>query len=242
MARKTADPETPEETPEELSGEQSGEQTGEQTGEQETPQETPQGEQETPQETPQASNGDKSGESKPKRSKAPDTSDIKVDAIKAAVIADPTDPDLGDASEFFAAGAPQRARKPEQEAMDEVAAAAYQKWVKADRPSQWAKMPVVTFYLTDEELPKYRHLIRRACLFAKPEDPDTGVRVHFGNEFTLSEGMARKIGREEDAGKNVLMWAAVAKRQLSEDDARKKTVAENKKKKESGETPEKPEE
>jgi hypothetical protein len=213
--------------------------------------ETPEGaETPTNPETPDAANGDhgpaeveatdESTKNKT-RSKTPDTSDVSLDAIKAAVIADPTDPDLGDASEFFAAGQPQRARKPEQEAMDEVAAAAYQKWVKAGRPSQWAKMPVVTFYLTDEDLPKYRHLIRRACLFVDPESPDTGVRVHFGNEFTLSEKMAAKIGREEDTGKNVLMWAAIAKRKVSEDDARKKVVDDNQAAKAEGTAPERPE-
>ena len=206
----------------------------------ETP-ETPETNAETP-ETPEASNGDHGSAETTSKRKTPDTSDVSLDAIKAAVIADPTDPDLGDASEFFAAGQPQRARKPEQEAMDEVAAAAYAKWVKAERPSQWAKMPVVTFYLTDEDLPKYRHLIRRACLYVTPEDPDTGVRAHFGNEFTLSEKMAAKIGREEDTGKNVLMWAAIAKRKVSEDDKRKNTVAANAQAREDGTAPERPEE
>lgn len=170
-----------------------------------------------------------------------DTSDVSVDAIKGAVIADPSDPELGDAAEFFAAGQPTRARKPEQLAMDEVAQAAYAKWVKADRPTQWAKMPVVTFYLTDEELPKYKLLIRRACRFATPEGEDTAVKEHFGNEFTLNEQMAEKIGRAEEAGKNVLMWAAVAKRKVAADDKRRQTVEANAETKANGDTPEKPE-
>ena len=179
-------------------------------------------------------------DTKVKRHRTPDTSGISLDSIKGAVVADPTDPELGDASDFFAAGAPQRARKPEQQAMDEVAAAAYQKWVKADRPSQWAKMPVVTFYVSDEDLPGYKHLIRRACLFVEPEAPDTGVRVHFGNEFTLREDMARKIGREDDVGKTVLMWAAIAKRKVAEDDKRRQTVEQHQEAKASGDVPERP--
>lgn len=213
--------------------------------------ETPEGT-ETP-ETPAAQNGESGVESgnveateestkNAKRAPTPDTSDVSLDAIKAAVIADPTDPDLGDAAEFFAAGQPQRARKPEQMAMDEVATAAYGKWVKAGRPSKWANMPVVTFYLTEEELPKWKHLIRRACLYVEPETPDTGVRVHFGNEFTLSERMAAKIGRPDDVGKTVLMWAAIAKRVVSEDDKRKKTVEEHQAAVADGTAPEKPEE
>jgi hypothetical protein len=198
----------------------------------ETPDGGPESNGETP-ETPAAT---------PARNKAPDTSDVSIDAIRAAVVADPTDPDLGDASEFFAAGAPQRARKPEQAAMDEVAAAAYAKWVAADRPSQWAKMPVVTFYLSEEDLPKYRYLIRRAAKIVEPIEPDTGVREHFGNEFTLREDMAKKIGREDDAGKTVLMWAAIAKRKVSEDDQRRNVVEANQAAREDGTAPERPEE
>lgn len=176
-----------------------------------------------------------------KRTPTPDTSDVSIDAIKAAVIADPNDPELGDASEFFAAGQPQRARKTEQLAMDEVAQAAYQKWVKADRPTKWANMPVVTFYLSDDDLPKYKLLIRRACRFATPEGEDEAVKEHMGNEFTLSEKMAEKIGRPEEAGKNVLMWAAVAKRKVAADDKRRQTVEANAAAKASGDTPERPE-
>lgn len=177
-----------------------------------------------------------------KRTPTPDTSDVSPDAIKAAVIANPNDPDLGDASEFFAAGQPQRARKPEQLAMDEVAQAAYLEWVKAERPTKWAQMPVVTFYLTDGELPKYKLLIRRACRFATPEGEDEAVKEHLGNEFTLNEKMAEKIGRPDEAGKNVLMWAAVAKRKVAADDKRRQTVEANAAAKAEGTAPEKPEE
>jgi hypothetical protein len=207
----------------EQDGEQDGEQ-GEQDGEQ-----GEQGEQDS----------ETSGR---KRSKTPDTSVVDIDAVKLATIADPTDPDLGEAADFFAAGQPQRARKPEQLAMDEVAAAAYQRWVKAGRPTQWAKMPVVTFYVSEEDLPAYRHLIRRAARFVEPEGDDTGVREHFGNEFTLSEKMAHKIGREDDIGKTVLMWAAIAKRKVAEDDKRRQTVEANQEAKQDGTAPEKPEE
>lgn len=209
-----------------------------------TPEDTP---------TPNAAQDGQSGDveatedstkDKPKRKPTPDTSAVSLDAIKGAVIADPTaaeDPEL--VSEFIAAGAPTRERKPEQKAMDEVAQAAYAAWVKAGRPSQWAKMPVVTFYLTEEELPAWRHLIRRACSIADPTEPDTGVRVHFGNEFTLNERTAKRIGHEDDIGKTVLMWAAIAKRPVSDSDKRRAAVVEeNKERKEQGEAPERPEE
>lgn len=193
----------------------------------------------TPEQTPEQNGANATAR---KRTPTPDTSDVSPDAIKAAVIADPNDPELGDAAEFFAAGQPQRARKAEQVAMDEVAQAAYQKWVKADRPTKWANMPVVTFYLTDEELPKYKLLIRRACKFATPEGEDEAVKEHLGNEFTLNEKMAEKIGRPDEAGKNVLMWAAVAKRKVAADDKRRQTVEANAAAKADGTTPERPEE
>lgn len=192
----------------------------------------------TPEQTPEQNSANATAR---KRTPTPDTSDVSPDAIKAAVIADPNDPELGDAAEFFAAGQPQRARKAEQVAMDEVAQAAYQKWVKADRPTKWANMPVVTFYLTDEELPKYKLLIRRACKFATPEGEDEAVKEHLGNEFTLNEKMAEKIGRPDEAGKNVLMWAAVAKRKVAADDKRRQTVEANAAARADGTAPERPE-
>lgn len=194
-----------------------------------------------PEQTPEQTPEQNSTNATPrKRTPTPDTSDVSPDAIKAAVIANPNDPELGDASEFFAAGQPQRARKPEQLAMDEVAQAAYLEWVKADRPTKWVQMPVVTFYLTDEELPKYKLLIRRACKFATAEGEDEAVKEHLGNEFTLNEKMAEKIGRPDEAGKNVLMWAAVAKRKVAADDKRRQTVETNAAAKADGTAPERP--
>jgi hypothetical protein len=141
------------------------------------------------------------------RAKAPDTSGIELDAINAAALA-PAD--------LIEASAPTRERKPEQKAMDEVAAKAYAAWLKAQRPTVWGKMPVVTYFLTEEEVPGYRYLIRRACSIVEPAEGSPGVRVRFGNEFTLSEEMAAKIGRPDDAGKTVLAWAAVDKRTMED--------------------------
>lgn len=165
-------------------------------------------------------NGDGEGsqeetkERKP-RSKAPDTSDITKEAIEAGFVT------MGGG--LAAAGAPVRERKPEQVLMDGVATKAYHEWVAAGRPSQWEKLPVVTYFLSDEDLPKYRYLIRRACAIVEPENGATGVTVRFGNEFTLSERMAMKLdpanenGLQDHIGDNVLMWAAVDKRRQSTD-------------------------
>lgn len=145
------------------------------------------------------------GDAKPKaeRAKAPDVSTISADAINAASLAIP---------EMVAAAEPERKRPEQQVVMDAVATKAYAAWVKAGRPAAWGKMPVVTYFLDEADLPKWRYLIRRACDVVKPEGTATGVRVLFGNEFTLSEGMAKKIDKPEAVGKTVLAWAAIDKR------------------------------
>jgi hypothetical protein len=133
----------------------------------------------------------------------PDVSDVTLDAINGAA--------LGSA-DLIAASAPVRERSDQQKAMDAVATRAYEAWVKAEKPGTWGKMPVVTYFLDAEELPKFRYLIRRACEFVEPVEGSPGVRVRFGNEFTLREDMAAKIGKPDFAGKTVLAWAAVDKR------------------------------
>lgn len=141
------------------------------------------------------------------RAKAPDTSTVALDAINAATLAAP---------DLITASAPMRERSDQQKAMDKVAARAYEAWVKADRPSVWAKIPVVTYFLSEDDVKKYRYLIRRACAIVEPVGDSAGVRVRFGNEFTLSEAMAEKIGRPDDSGKTVLAWAAVDKRTMED--------------------------
>lgn len=145
-------------------------------------------------------------ETKP-RQKAPDTSTVALDAINAATLAP---------SDLINASAPMRERSDQQKAMDKVAARAYEAWVKADRPSVWAKIPVVTYFLSEEDVTKYRYLIRRACAIVEPVGDSAGVRVRFGNEFTLSEAMAEKLGMPDNAGKTVLAWAAVDKRTMED--------------------------
>lgn len=139
------------------------------------------------------------------KTKAPDTSKITADAINAAVLATP---------ELRTSSVPVRARKPEQVLMDAVAARAYSAWVEAGKPTQWEKMPVITYFLTDaEEERAYRFLIVNACkVLDSVTDGITGVRARFGNSFTLSEQMAEKIGKPEEAGKIVLAWTAIDKR------------------------------
>ena len=171
--------------------------TPEQTGTAQTEQTEEQG---TEQATEQAT------ESKP-RAKAPDTSGISAEAINAATLAAP---------DLIHAAQPMRERSTEQKLMDKVAERAYAEWVKAERPSAWAKVPVVTYFLSPDDVAAYRYLIRRACAIVEPQDGSIGVRVRFGNEFTLSQQMAEKIGRPDDAGKTVLAWAAVDKRATEE--------------------------
>lgn len=126
--------------------------------------------------------------------------------------------------DFRTATTPVRNRKPVQLAMDAVAAKAYEDWTDADRPSVWQRMPVITYFLDPADVAEYRKLIRRACEVVnattyekdgKTVEP-SGVRVRFGKEFVLSEKMAAKINRPNDAGKTVLAWAAIDKRNVTD--------------------------
>jgi hypothetical protein len=195
--------------------------TTEQTGQEneQTGQENEQTGQQTGQEpTGQSADGEKPAEKKA-REKAPDTSKITAEAINAAALAVP---------DLVAASAPTRERSAEQKVMDEVAKRAYRAWVDAGRPSLWQKIPVITYFLNEDEVRGYQYLIRRACAIVEADTTGitdenkkpTGVRVRFGNQFTLSEDMAKKIqvpgrdevGAPELAGKIVLAWAAIDKR------------------------------
>ena len=170
---------------------------------------------------------------KPKaaRAKAPDTSKGTAEGINAAVLAIP---------DLVAAAAPVRERSTEQKQMDGVAARAYGEWIKAKKPATWQKMPVVTYFLDAGEVAAYRYLIRRACAIVEPADGSTGVRVRFGNEFTLSEAMAAKIKKPELAGKTVLAWAAIDKREATDDKAKNPEVVAASAKHDETPKPEKP--
>jgi hypothetical protein len=140
-----------------------------------------------------------------------------AEAEKIAAIGQPFH---ADSAEFQQETAPVRKRKPVQIAMDAVAAQAYSDWVAGGRQTVWSRMPVITYFLSPDDVAGYRTLIRKACLLVTPESYEkdgatvepSGVRARFGKEFTLSEKMASKIGRPDDAGKTVLAWAAIDKR------------------------------
>jgi hypothetical protein len=128
------------------------------------------------------------------------------------------------------ATAPVRNRKPVQKAMDKVAAKAYADWIEAGRPSTWQRMPVITYFIdpgTEDgsgSVADYRKWIRAAVQIvpAEPYEKDgktiepSGVRARFGGDFVLTEKMAAKIGKPEQAGKTVLAWAAIDKRNVSD--------------------------
>jgi hypothetical protein len=145
----------------------------------------------------------------------------KAEAEQLAAIAGVTSPDL---AEFRAATTPVRARKPPQLAMDAVAQSAYNDWVAAERPTTWSRIPVKTYFLASpEDVTKYRTLIRKACeiIVAEPYEKEgetvspSGVRARIGKEFVLTEKMAAKINKPGEAGKTVLAWAVVDKRNVA---------------------------
>jgi len=173
------------------------------------------------------------GKKAPARKKSPDTSKLNIDAIDTAILA----PD-----ELRKAATPTRARSDEQAKMDAVAQRAYEAWIEAKKPTLWQNMPVVTYFLDEgDELEGFRYLIKRAPDGVK--NPETGApdvaRIRWGNEFTVTEEMAARlkkpdgtVGRPEVAGKTVLAWACIDKRQPKSP----ATVAkENREKRESAE-------
>ena len=142
-----------------------------------------------------------------------------IEAIKGFSVAATLGED-GDAS-FAKETTPVRSRNPRQAAMDAVAQQAYNDWVAADRPTLWQNMPVITYFLDPGAeidgkpiVPEYRRMIRKACEVITPDGDASGVRVRFGKEFPLTEKMAHKIGKPEEAGKTVLAWAAIDKRKV----------------------------
>lgn len=146
------------------------------------------------------------------RKKAPDTSGINLEAIDAAALAP---------AEVVKAATPTRARRDEQIRMDVVAQRAYDAWISAGKPTLWQNMPVVTYFLDEgEELEGFRHLIKQSASVVKNDAGESSIaRIRWGNEFTVSEGMAARlrnpdgtVGRPEVAGKTVLAWAVINKR------------------------------
>lgn len=150
-------------------------------------------------------------------------------AAKAAAAAEALAAELADIEGFSEVPAelldettPQRKRNDKQRAMDAIAVRSYAAWVERGRPSVWAKLPVITYYLDPDKVADRRKLIRKACEAVKPQPytrddgeriEPTGVRVRFGaEEFVLTDEKAAKIGRPDDAGKTVLSWVAVDKR------------------------------
>jgi hypothetical protein len=155
----------------------------------------------------QASTGTEQAEAQPEaQAEAPAPGTITTDMVQGFSVA---------TEDFRATVTPVRARNDVQKAMDVVAANAYADWVKADRPSTWTKMPVITYFLAPEEVTPMRKLIRRAAEQVIPEGDATGARVRFGKEFVLAPEMAEKIGQADKAGKTVLAWAVIDKRVVS---------------------------
>ena len=158
---------------------------------------------EQPGDSEQPGDGEQPGEQTPADARA---------AEKAAAIADiqgvfivPED--------LAKATVPVRKRNDFQLAMDQVAQDAYDRWIEKGRPTVWARMPVVTYFLDPEDVAERRKLIRKTTAAVRPEEGVSGVRIRFGKEaFTLTEEMAARIGRPDDAGKTVLSWAVQNKR------------------------------
>lgn len=181
-------------------------------GRQEAPEATEPTTEPTSEQTTDQPTGEQTGEQKP------DAAVITPDMVNLAVEA-PVD--------FRATVAPVRARNDAQKAMDAVATKAYESWIAADRPTLWQKMPVITYFLTPEQVNPMRTLIRRAGEYVVPQGDDTGVRIRFGKEFVLTEEKAKQIEQPEAAGRTVLAWAAIAKRQRKTDETSANVTEDN---------------
>lgn len=120
---------------------------------------------------------------------------------------------------------PTRKRGDLQRAIDAIALRTYEAWIEKGRPSVWAKLPVITYYLDPEKVAERRKLIRKSpqVVRAQPYRRDdgeyiepTGVRIRWGaDDLVLTHEKAEKIGRPDDAGKTVLSWCVVDKRKSS---------------------------
>jgi hypothetical protein len=143
-------------------------------------------------------NGDaKRGRKPGTQVKRPDTSGFNLDAIAGAVAAP---------AQIRTAAAPKIERKPEQMAMDKVAARAHASWVGAGRPAAWEKMPVITYFLDPTQVEGYKYLIRRAVDFH-------GTRVRFGAPARVTKKLIHEAGLQpEFEGREILAWAVLDKR------------------------------
>jgi hypothetical protein len=148
----------------------------------------------------------------------PDTSAFDLNAIAGAVAAP---------AEVITLSQPTVERKPEQLAMDKVVERAHAAWVKAGRPSAWAKMPVVTYYLDPTHVEGYKYLIRRAADFH-------GIRPRFGTPTRVTRSLIGKLAAAgtvlpvEYEGREILAWAAMDKRPRVTSDAKPETKPEAK--------------
>lgn len=155
---------------------------------------------------------------------------LRDEAAQAKLAEEVGDFAVAESNELRQASTPVRNRKPVQQAMDAVAAKAYQDWIAAGRPTTWQRMPVITYYIdpgTEDghgSLADFRKWIRAAVQIVpavsyekdgKTIEP-SGVRVRFGKEFVLSEDMATKIHKPDKAGMTVLAWAAIDKRHVAD--------------------------
>lgn len=141
--------------------------------------------------------------------KRPDTSGLNLDAIAGAVAAP---------AMVRTAAAPKLERKPEQMAMDKVAARAHAAWVTAGRPAAWEKMPVITYYLDPTHVEGFKYLIRRAVDFH-------GTRARFGSPARVTKKLINEAGLQADfEGREILAWAVLDKRpRTSKDEAKPAT-------------------
>lgn len=78
--------------------------------------------------------------------------------------------------------APQRERSEVQRTMDAVIPKAHAAWIQAGKPSQWGKLPVVTYRVPPEKVDGLKYLVRRAADFH-------GVRARFGSAARDASGM-----------------------------------------------------
>lgn len=114
------------------------------------------------------------------------------------------------APELANQAAPQRARSDKQAAMDARCEKLHAAWVKASKPSVWAKLVetncVATYFVEPEKTASLKKLVRRAATFHD-------VRVRWGTSFKATETLIAKYNLpKEYLGREVVSFAIMDKR------------------------------
>lgn len=150
----------------------------------------------------------KPAEQKPAEQK-PETKELSLAEVTSAFML-PTE--LADSS------APVRARSEKQTAMDKKVDELHKAWVKAGKPSTWAKMvehhTVVTYFVEPDKAAELHKLVNRAVTFL-------GLRSRMGTSFLITDKHTERFHLpKEYVGREAISFAIMDKRPRATSDGK----------------------